>query len=209
MAPGDIAILARRNDQVDALAGSLRNRGIPVATAETAIGDYLEVQLLVALLNYAVLHDDFSKAAILALLADCPVDELLERRLDYLADPGDSRWLEEDDLFRKIDRVIDRNRQQSISGFVESLIVELDFENRINRWSGPEAARRRAHLDSVLALAADYETQAAQTGGASLGGFARCLEQGQMTERPFEKDPWAVSVLSYHKSMGSSGSTSS
>ena len=151
MAPGDIAILARRNDQVDALAGSLRNRGIPVATAETAIGDYLEVQLLVALLNYAVLHDDFSKAAILALLADCPVDELLERRLDYLADPGDSRWLEEDDLFRKIDRVIDRNRQQSISGFVESLIVELDFENRINRWSGPEAARRRAHLDSVLA----------------------------------------------------------
>lgn len=202
VAPGDIAILARRNDQVDALAGSLRNRGIPVATAETAIGDYLEVQLLVALLNYAVLHDDFSKAAILALLADCPVDELLERRLDYLADPGDSRWLEEDDLFRKIDRVIDRNRQQSISGFVESLIVELDFENRINRWSGPEAARRRAHLDSVLALAADYETQAAQTGGASLGGFARCLEQGQMTERPFEKDPWAVSVLSYHKSKG-------
>ena len=160
------------------------------------------MQLLVALLNYAVLHDDFSKAAILALLADCPVDELLERRLDYLADPGDSRWLEEDDLFRKIDRVIDRNRQQSISGFVESLIVELDFENRINRWSGPEAARRRAHLDSVLALAADYETQAAQTGGASLGGFARCLEQGQMTERPFEKDPWAVSVLSYHKSKG-------
>lgn len=202
VAPGDIAILARRNDQVDALAGSLRNRGIPVATAETAIGDYLEVQLLVALLNYAVLHDDFSKAAILALLADCPVDELLERRLDYLADPGDSRWLEEDDLFRKIDRVIDRNRQQSISGFVESLIVELDIENRINRWSGPEAARRRAHLDSVLALAADYETQAAQTGGASLGGFAHCLEQGQATERPFEKDPRAVSVLSYHKSKG-------
>ena len=202
VAPGDIAILARRNDQVDALAGSLRNRGIPVATAETAIGDYLEVQLLVALINYAVLHDDFSKAAILALLADCPVDGMLERRLNYLADPGDSRWLEEDALFRKIDRVIDRNRQQSISGFIESLIVELDFENRINRWSGPEAARRRAHLDSVLALAADYETQAAQTGGASLGGFARCLEQGQMTERPFEKDPRAVSVLSYHKSKG-------
>lgn len=201
-APGDIAILARRNDKVDALAGSLRNRGIPVATPETAIGDYLEVQLLVALLNYAVLHDDFSKAAILALLADCPVDGLLERRLNYLADPGDSRWLEEDALFRKIDRVIDRNRQQSISGFVESLIVELDFENRINRWSGPEAARRRAHLDSVLELAVAYETRAAQTGGVSLSGFARCLEQGQTTERPFEKDPRAVSVLSYHKSKG-------
>ena len=202
VAPGDIAILARRNDKVDALASSLRNRGIPVATPETAIGDYLEVQLLVALLNYAVLHDDFSKAAILALLADCPVDGLLERRLDYLADPGDSRWLEDDALFRKIDLVIDRNRQQSISGFVESLIVELDFENRINRWSGPEAARRRAHLDSVLELAVAYETQAAQTGGVSLSGFARCLEQGQTTERPFEKDPRAVSVLSYHKSKG-------
>ena len=201
-APGDIAILARRNDKVDALASSLRNRGIPVATPEPAIGDYLEVQLLVALLNYAVLHDDFSKAAILTLLADCPVDGLLERRLDYLADPGDSRWLEEDALFRKIDRVIDRNRQQSISGFVESLIVELDFENRINRWSGPEAARRRAHLDSVLELAVAYETRAAQTGGVSLSGFARCLEQGQTTERPFEKDPRAVSVLSYHKSKG-------
>lgn len=201
-APGDIAILARRNDKVDALAGSLRNRGIPVATPETAIGDYLEVQLLVALINYAVLHDDFSKAAILALLTDCPVDKLLEKRLDYLADPGDKRWFEEDELFRKIARVIDRNRQQSISGFVESLIVELDFENRINRWSGPEAARRRAHLDSVLALAAAYETQTAQTGGASLGGFAHCLEQGQATERPFEKDPRAVSVLSYHKSKG-------
>ncbi|WP_300723292.1 UvrD-helicase domain-containing protein [uncultured Alistipes sp.] len=201
-APGDIAILARWNDSVDALAGSLRNRGIPVATPETTIGDYLEVQLLVALINYAVLHDDFSKAAILALLADCPLDELLERRLNYLADPGDSRWLEEDALFRKIDRVIDRNRQQSISGFVESLIVELDFENRINRWSGPEAARRRAHLDSVLELAVAYETRAAQTGGVSLSGFARCLEQGQTTERPFEKDPRAVSVLSYHKSKG-------
>lgn len=201
-APGDIAILARRNDKVDALASSLRNRGIPVATPEPAIGDYLEVQLLVALLNYAVLHDDFSKAAILTLLADCPVDGLLERRLDYLADPGDSRWLEDDALFRKIDRVIDRNRQQSISGFVESLIVELDFENRINRWSGPEAARRRAHLDSVLELAVAYETRAAQTGGVSLSGFARCLEQGQTTERPFEKDPRAVSVLSYHKSKG-------
>lgn len=201
-APGDIAILARRNDKVDALADSLRNRGIPVATPETAIGDYLEVQLLVALINYAVLHDDFSKAAILALLADCPVDELLERRLDYLANPGDSRWLEEDTLFRKIDQVINRNRQQSISGFVESLIVELDFENRINRWSGPEAARRRAHLDSVLELAAAYEKQAAQTDGASLGGFAHCLEQGQTTEHPFEKDSRAVSVLSYHKSKG-------
>ena len=202
VAPGDIAILARWNDSVDVLAGSLRNRGIPVATPETAIGDYLEVQLLVALINYAVLHDDFSKAAILALLADCPVDGLLKQRLDYQADPGDRRWLEEDALFRKIDRVIDRNRQQSISGFVESLIVELDFENRINRWSGPGAARRRAHLDSVLALAADYEMQAAQTGGASLGGFAHCLEQGQAAERPFEKDPRAVSVLSYHKSKG-------
>ena len=200
VAPGDIAILARRNDKVDALASSLRNRGIPVATPETAIGDYLEVQLLVALLNYAVLHDDFSKAAILALLADCPVDGLLERRLDYLADPGDSRWLEDDALFRKIDLVIDRNRQQSISGFVESLIVELDFENRINRWSGPEAARRRAHLDSVLELAVAYETQAAQTGGVSLSGFARCLEQGQTTERPFEKDSLLLSEISDNNS---------
>lgn len=202
ISPGEIAILSRSNDRVDALAGSLRARGIPITAVEPEIGDYLEVQLLVALINYAVLHDDFSKAVILALLADCPVEELLEKRLDYLAAPGDKRWLEEDELFRQIDRVVDRNRQQSISGFVESLIVELDFDNLINRWSGADVARRRAHLDSVLALAEAYEERAAWTGGASLGGFAHYLEQSKAPDHPFVKDPRAVSVLTYHKSKG-------
>lgn len=200
--PGDIAILTRSNRQADAMAASLRNRGIPVTAVESDIADYIEVQLLVALINYAVLHDDFSKAAILAILTDCPVEKLIEERLDYLADTADKRWLEENELFRSIDSVIDRNRLQSISGFVESLIVELDFDNLINRWSGPDTARRRAHLDSVLAMAAAYEERAAQTGGASLGGFAHYLEQGKAPERPFEKDPHAISVLTYHKSKG-------
>lgn len=202
VSPGEIAVLTRSNRQADAMAASLRNRGIPVTAVESDIANYIEVQLLVALINYAVLHDDFSKAAIIAILTDCSVEKLLDERLDYMADTADKRWLEENELFRKIDRVIERNRPQSISGFIESLIVELDFENLINRWSGPDAARRQTHLDSVLAMAATYEKRAAQTGGASLGGFAHYLEQGKAPERPFEKDPHAVSVLTYHKSKG-------
>lgn len=202
ISPGEIAILTRSNAVADMLADSLRNRSIPVTAVESEIGNYLEVQLLVALINYTVLHDDYSKAVILALLTDCPVEALLEKRLDYLADPGDKRWLEEDELFRKIDRVIDRNRQQSISGFVESLIVELDFDNLISRWSGTDMNRRRSHLDSVLALAVAYEERAALTSGASLGGFAHYLEQSKAPDHPFMKNPRAVSVLTYHKSKG-------
>lgn len=202
ISPGEIAILTRSNAVADMLANSLRNRSIPVTAVEPEIGDYLEVQLLVALINYTVLHDDYSKAVILALLTDCPVEELLEKRLDYLTDPGNKRWLEEDELFRNIDRVIDRNRQQSISGFVESLIVELDFDNLISRWSGTDTNRRRSHLDSVLALAVAYEERAALTGGASLGGFAHYLEQSKAPDHPFMKDSRAVSVLTYHKSKG-------
>ena len=202
ISPGEIAILTRSNAVADMLANSLRNRSIPVTGVEPEIGDYLEVQLLVALINYTVLHDDYSKAVILALLTDCSVEALLEKRLDYLTDPGDKRWLEEDELFRNIDRVIDRNRQQSISGFVESLIVELDFDNLISRWSGTDTNRRRSHLDSVLALAVAYEERAALTGGASLGGFAHYLEQSKAPDHPFMKDSRAVSVLTYHKSKG-------
>lgn len=202
ISPGEIAILTRSNAVADMLANSLRNRSIPVTAVEPEIGDYLEVQLLVALINYTVLHDDYSKAVILALLTDCSVEALLEKRLDYLTDPGDKRWLEEDELFRNIDRVIDRNRQQSISGFVESLIVELDFDNLISRWSGTDTNRRRSHLDSVLALAVAYEERAALTGGASLGGFAHYLEQSKAPDHPFMKDSRAVSVLTYHKSKG-------
>lgn len=202
ISPGEIAILTRSNTVADMLANSLRNRSIPVTAVESEINNYLEVQLLVALINYAVLHDDYSKAVILALLTDCPVEEMLEKRLDYLADTGDKRWLEEDELFRKIDRVIDRNRQQSIAGFVESLIVELDFDNLISRWSETDTNRRRSHLDSVLALAGAYEERAALTGGASLGGFAHYLEQSKAPDHPFVKDPQAVSVLTYHKSKG-------
>ena len=202
VSPGEIAILTRTNSKADAMAAALRNRGIEVASADPDIRDYMEVQLLVALINYAVLHDDFSKAVILALMADCSVEEILDRRLNHIADKGNDPWLASEELFRKIDRVIDRNFQQSISGFVESLIVELDFENMINRWSGREYARRQSHLDSILTMAANYEMQYSQSGVASLGGFAHCLEQGQAPEQPFIKDKRAVSALTYHKSKG-------
>lgn len=196
---GHIAILTRRNDEAQHITEALRRRGIRVAAVEPDICNYIEVQAVAALINYAVQRDDFSKAVILALLNNTPVEALLEERLKFLARADNTaRWMEDNDLFRHIDCVVERNRNQSIAGFVESLIVELDFDNLINRWGSRDASRRRSHLESVLQLAEAYQTGS----GASLGGFAHYLQQATAPERPFRKDPQAVSVLTYHKSKG-------
>jgi ATP-dependent exoDNAse (exonuclease V) beta subunit len=207
--PKDIAILARTWSDIKGIVKALRKYGIPVAEPEDAIMQRVEVQLVVALLQY--MQDSKNKhviADILRLLCGKSTTEILKDRIKYVADNKNDKeekkdwdhWMEDDAIINDLLAKTERFKHLSIPEIVRGLIYECNIPALTVKW-GDEHIRKQ-NLSTLQHLADDYDEMCVQMGlGSSIGGFIYFLNS---VEPDNEKDNQSnsVKVFTYHGSKG-------
>lgn len=211
---GDVAVLTRSNRDAADVAAACEARGIPVLLNLAGLLSTREGALALAALRFlADRSDSLAAATVLHLLEDeppVPAPPWLQRRLEHLARRDDTTGSEErppDEWYGEapIDtlRALDVNRLAP-SDALRMALETLDVPTRLAAWGEP--AQRAANLDTLLALAADYEQAAPAAGAApTLAGLVIHLEKLAADERDHIRPPAgidAVTVSTYHRAKG-------
>jgi len=192
---GDIAILTRTNNKVPEIVNALNAFGINVNVIEQNLKDYVEIQLILAVLGYCIQKTEYDKARILYLYDGKTTESIISEKLS-----GD--LIDKNGIIAKIDNIIEHTKGQSLSQLVETIIIELDIWNMVGKW-GMET-RRHAHISTFRQVVAGYEEHTRLLGLApSVMGFLNYFDMdGVIPETTFIKEENAVSVITYHKSKG-------
>ena len=214
--PKDVAVLCRTNGAIKDIVKAMRKYDIPVAEAEDAIMQRIEVQLVVTLLQF--MQNPNSKHAIadlMRLLWDNTTEDILRQRIDYvwakdaegnyvhLDDKGrltDDQWMADAQEVLKLTQQTERFKHLSIPEMVQSLIYECNIPALASKWG--DTRIRQQNLSTVQHLADDYDQMCLQMGlGTSINGFIYYLNS---IEPDKEKDNQSdtVKVFTYHGSKG-------
>ena len=208
---GDIAVLARTNIRVEAIAKALRAMRTPMKMTLLGLLDTPEVTLAKSCLRRLADRADTLATAEIVVLGDCEDPESwLAGRLDWLAGGGKSiAWLEDDHPI--IARLRDMRAKSALRSPVETVarvLNEVDIRRIVAAW-GPDdvrAAQRQKNLDAFLNLAVEYEKHAAaHHEPGTLTGFLFWLEHPSSPDldlQPVITSGDAVHVLTYHRAKG-------
>ncbi len=210
---GDIALLCRKNDRVQAAAKALREAGIPWATEQPGLMQTAEATLVTACLRRLNdPADTLATAEIVALTSGVEPEVWVTERLRYLAAGGDTeRWREEGPeahpIVARLAGLRDRLSLVTPREAVELIVAECDLAGAALRWTPTEAAARvrLANLEALVGLARDYERNCRDTEqAATLAGFLLWLEELAAQKLDLLAAPAidAVSVLTHHKAKG-------
>ncbi len=162
---GDLAILARSNDNVSAIAAALRAQGIPVSTEQPGLLGQPECVLALACLRRLYDRADTLATAEILALADCTTPEAwLTDRLRHLEQDGDRYgWRESGDAAHPMLAKLAELRPELLLAApreaLQMVIIQCGLVARALRWSADAAVGRSrvANLDRLLELAQEYE----------------------------------------------------
>ena len=207
---GDIAVLARTNDHVEAVASALRRRGVAMKMTLPGLREVAEVGLARACLRCLNDASDTLAVAEVMALADGGAPEgWLADRLRWLADGKPSwEWGESHPIVKRL-RLL-REEAMALSPFeiVARALSDAGLREIVAAW-GPDAMRvaaRQRNLDALLDLAAAYEAHCESLGfAATLTGLLFWLDAPHSPEldlQPVITGGDAVSVLTYHRAKG-------
>lgn len=192
---GDIAILARKGSDVNSIVDALNSVGVKVNAVEADIKCMGEIQLLMAILNYAIDKNDYSRAQILYLWNNKKVEDIVEDKIKK------TDWSKEP-IISEIDECLSNARGYSVFQLVEALLLRLDIWKHVAKWGN--VSRRHANINTFLRIVQGYENHTRLLDLAcSVMGFVNYFNSDSVSaDTPFVKDPDAVSVITYHKSKG-------
>lgn len=208
---GDIAVLARTNNHVEAIARSLRSIGVPMKMTLRGLLAVAEVGLARACLRR--LNDDsdtLAAAEIVALSDGGEPEDWLADRLRWLQDGRPShQWATlEHPIVRRLAELADGVALQSPVEVVARVLNDVGVRRVVTAW-GPDvsrAAQRQRNIDAFLNLAVEYERHCdSQHQAATLTGFLFWLENPTSAEldlQPVVTTGNAVHVLTYHRAKG-------
>ncbi|HLP95417.1 MAG TPA: UvrD-helicase domain-containing protein, partial [Saprospiraceae bacterium] len=208
--PGDIAILCRSNRQCLSMADALHHVGLKAAIARNGLLETPEAKLVLACLKFLVTPGDALAAAeILFLTGSMDLEQIVNRRLEYLAEHGDERsyggeWVENAPILEHLRSMKPRTADLSASEILNFVLEELDLRRAVVQLGNPD--QRLDNLDRLRRYALDYESacQRLHT-AASLGGFLLWLQQladQELDAQGSGESEDAVKVLTYHRSKG-------
>ena len=205
--PGDVAILCRSNRGCAAVAEALAKQGLAAAISRTGLLQTAEATLLLATLKYLLnAADSLSVAEILLLGSREKLGDIVDRRLDFLADEAGDRppWGSEDELVRSLDELRAQTLEHSPNELLNLLLERLDLRRRVAAWGDGE--QRLDNLDELRRLAVAYEDAChRQHRAASLGGYLLYLDELLRTNADRQgagERAGAVNVMTYHRSKG-------
>jgi ATP-dependent exoDNAse (exonuclease V) beta subunit len=210
---GDVAVLARSNERVTAVAAALTAQGIPAATAQPGLLQKPEVVLAMACLRRLIDAQDTVATAEILSLADCQAPETwLEDRLRYLQAGGSpAEWreagAEAHPLLARIAQLRGQLPVLAPREALELVIAHADLARLVLQWSrSDEIARSRlANLDALIDLAGSYEDDCRSTRApATVSGLIVWLQQQAADATDWLPEPEldAVKVLTHHGAKG-------
>ena len=179
---GDIAVLARMNDQVHRIATALRTARVPMKMTLAGLLETPEACLASACLRRLNDPSDTLATAEIRALGSCEEPEVwLADRLRWIADGEDRRsWSEGDDpIVSRIAALRGGTVTQSPAETVSRVLNYVGIRPVIAAWGPDEVAseQRQRNLDAFIDLAVEYESHcASQHEAATLTGFLLWLK---------------------------------
>lgn len=215
IAPGDIAVLCRKNDHGQRLAAALTAAGFTVSQGGAGLLGTPEARLgLACLRRLADAEDSLAAAELIALGSAAAPKDWLADRLGYLAahPTGADRWrLEGPDADPRLVRLETACAQAAWLTPAEALDLALEAGDAfatVTAW-GPSAARaaqRRANLEALRGLAARYTDRCTSAGvPATVAGLLQWCAAAQIAKtdaKAGDPSPGAIQVLTYHRAKG-------
>ena len=195
----DIAVLARKNEELDLLAEELRKCKVPVCRESNDLRESRTGRLLKALLTLVETPDSPLARAELAYLAGAGynVTRIIETRLK----DSSRHYLEDKDDLPLLKRFLSLKKtfsNQSIGSLVESLIIELDLYALVQQWENAQA--EETNLQEFIDLARKYEDYATKLAKpATVSGFVLFFSEHRQRGAANEE---GVRLYTYHKAKG-------
>lgn len=200
--PGDIAVLARSNNDVESLSAALDGLGIRASRNPRSLSDSREVQLARAGMAFvADGYDTVALAEIVALHPGHSANGNWQQELLSAADPAPvlESW-NSDPIVHALDALRAQAASATPTEVFEAVVGALGLPGLIAGWSSP--ATRLRNLDAVRgAITTYYERCLALRSPATLRGFLTFFgSEEQKSAENAGRD--VVNVLTYHKAKG-------
>ena len=201
--PSDIAVLGRTGYSLDDVQAELTALGIESDRETTLNKESKACQLMVALTTLTVNpQDDLAKAEIAYLTQDnMGVGAIIDSKLEYNSTPKEDRtpWLSETMMISRVNAIRKRVMYQGIGALMETLVVELDVKNVMERWATP-IEESMTDVKALISAAKQYEERNSELAQpATPSGFAMFLEENDV-KLPVTGN--GVQLLTLHGSKG-------
>lgn len=201
--PSDIAVLGRTGYSLDDVQSALNGLGIETDRETTLNKESKACQLMLALTTLTVNpQDDLAKAEIAYLTQDnMGLGAIIDSKLVYNNTPKEERmpWLSETMMISRVNAIRNRVMYQGIGALMETLVVELDVKNVMERWSIP-VEESMTDVKALISAAKQYEERSSELAQpATPSGFTMFLEENDV-KIPVSGN--GVQLLTLHGSKG-------
>lgn len=199
----DIAVLGRAGFDLDDVQLALTNLDIPCDRETSLNKESKACQLMMALTTLTVNpQDDLAKAEIAYLTQDnMGVGAIIDSKLEYNSTPKEERepWLGHVDMVCRVNALRPSVMYQGIGALMETLAVELDVKNIMERWPMP-IEESMTDVKALIAAAKQYEERSSELSQpATPSGFAAFLSENDV-KLPISGK--GVQLLTYHGAKG-------
>lgn len=199
----DIAVLGRTGYDLDDVQAELNGLGIECDRETTLNKASRACQLMMALTTLTVNpQDDLAKASIAYLTQDnMGIGTIIDSKLEYNNTPKEERqpWLGETEMVSRVAALRPSVMYQGIGALMETLAVELDVKNVMERWEEP-IEDCMTDVKALIAAAKQYEERSSELAQpATPSGFATFLSENEV-KLPITGN--GVQLLTYHGAKG-------
>lgn len=184
VSPSDIAVLGRTSYSLADVQGALNRIGIVTDRETTLNKESKACQLMMALTTLTVNpQDDLAKAEIAYLTQDnMGVGSIIDSKLVYNNTPKEERtpWLSETMMISRVNAIRNSVMYQGIGALMETLVVELDVKNVMERWNIP-IEESMTDVKALISASKQYEERSSELAQpATPSGFAKYLEENEV-----------------------------
>lgn len=201
--PSDIAVLARTNAPLDALAGILTGTyGIPANRQEVRVSEIKCTPLVLALLALVESEKDSLAKAQIAVLTEegYGTNKIIEEKLlvDANEEIKESSYLNDVPLVRRLLELRPMLKQQSVGALIETMVIELDLYNEIKKIG--QVDESVSCLDTIVQSGYAYEQHCLQMSlPATVKGFVDYLA---VMDPVGKGNANGIQLHTYHSSKG-------
>ena len=157
--PNEIAVLNRKNQPMNDLAGELKALGIPASREDMPVLEMEAAPLVMALLSLIASDSDSLAKAQIAYLTEEDADTraIIEERLMYDTEKDKSlrHFLDHVPLVERMLQLRPMLKQQSLSAQIETMVIELDLYNVVKKIGN--VAESVSCLNAIIKAAGAYE----------------------------------------------------
>lgn len=212
---GDIAILVRTNEEVENVAGALRNFGVPFYATEGKDKEVqsIEQRLLMALAQYkySPWFRPHLRADILHLMESVPTQDLIK---DYLAKisvtldeknkrqyDGRDEWKKDDELIQRIEQITECYAEKSLYDTLTTFVDRLNLYDLVAMWGDAEI--RSSNIHKILRLAKDFDQHCKilNIKKPTYADYTKYMDDAG-AKMELNLDSPSVKILTMHKSKG-------